>query len=126
MRIVVIDNDRHLLEGIMEILEIMGCQVSGASDPDECRRLIEQHRPHLLMLDMSGVGVLHWVREQSPVPGLSVILLQESSRTPDLDIDAALAKPFDAEDMLSVVLRFADSDQATGVRRYLEMGIFPE
>ena len=130
MRLVVIDDNTILMQGIVELLHLNGCQAIGADDPREGLRLIEQHHPHVVVVDvmmpyLSGVDVLQWIRRQPvPIKSTFVIIMHSDSLSYELNCDAFMVKPFDPDDLLRLVLDFADSDQATGIRHYLETGQF--
>ena len=90
LRIVVIDNDSVTLGTLKETLKLQGYQVSTANDRTTALSMLEECKPHLVILDtlgsdFDGFEILLFIRKRWDVP---VIML---SKDKDLDM-ATLAK----------------------------------
>ncbi len=112
--ILVVEDEHHLAIGIKYNLEAEGYQVTVAGDGPAALSAIEEHGEHLhlvildLMLPgMSGYTVCQTLREEGnavPVLMLSARTLTEDRiRGYDVGADQYLQKPFDLEELLSMV-----------------------
>lgn len=107
--ILVIDDDRNILEIIKLYLNKEGYSVQVGERGDTALALFRETKPALVVLDvmlpgLDGWKVLHQLREESDVP---VIMLTAKSDTLDrvqgldLGADDYMAKPFDAKELLA-------------------------
>ncbi len=107
--ILVIDDDRNILEIIKLYLNKEGYAVHVGERGDTALALFRETKPALVVLDvmlpgLDGWKVLHQLREESDVP---VIMLTAKSDTLDrvqgldLGADDYMAKPFDAKELLA-------------------------
>lgn len=115
--ILVVDDDAGIRELISETLADEGYAVVAAPNGVIALRLLEECHPSLILLDllmplMDGDEFLRRYREM-PGPHVPVVVFSASGlnrvgrTTRNLDADAFLAKPFDLEDLLKLVVRFA-------------------
>ena len=84
-RILVVDDEPHILKAVSRRLERSGYQVEVAADGEEALEKFERFRPDLIVLDlmlprMDGYEVCHAIRERSSVP---IIILSARSEEPD-------------------------------------------
>jgi len=121
--ILVIDDDRNILEIIKLYLNKEGYSVQAGERGDTALSLFRETKPALVVLDvmlpgLDGWKVLHQLREESDVP---VIMLTAKSDTLDrvqgldLGADDYMVKPFDAKELLArikAVLRRASAPEA--------------
>jgi two-component system KDP operon response regulator KdpE len=119
VRILVIEDEVALARALRRGLTAQGYEVSIARSGEEALELLEQHRPHLLLLDlglpeMSGLDVCKRVRELSAVLPIIVLSVRNKERDKvlalDLGADDYVAKPFGMDEVLArirVALRHA-------------------
>jgi DNA-binding response OmpR family regulator len=105
-RILIIDDERGILDEVKDYLEEEGFCVETAEDGTKGLRLLESFRPHVMILDLklpdiSGMEILRKSRQS--FPGVRVIvstgyvdpvLIDEAEA---LGRDAYLQKPFNLE-----------------------------
>ena len=93
-RILIVDDDKDMLDVLAFKLTQAGYEVVGVSDGQAALESIESNPPRLVILDymmsgLSGLDVLRRVRANDATKNLAVILL--TGRTGDSDVDAAFA-----------------------------------
>lgn len=127
--ILVIDDDRNILEIIKLYLNKEGYAVQTGERGDTALALFREAKPALVVLDvmlpgLDGWKVLHQLRQESDVP---VIMLTAKSDTLDrvqgldLGADDYMVKPFDAKELLArikAVLRRAAAPEAERIVVY--------
>jgi DNA-binding response OmpR family regulator len=110
-RILVVDDDRQIVEVVAACLSGEGYAVTRAYDGDEGLRLAIDTRPDLIVLDLmlpkrSGLDIVRALRPQSNVP---VVILSardsETDRTVGLELgaDDYVTKPFSARELVARV-----------------------
>jgi CheY-like chemotaxis protein len=117
--LVVEDND-DLRELVGGILEREGFHVSMAADGQEALDLTTSAVPDLILLDMRMPRMDGWAfareyrRRHGQRTPIVVVTAAESAaaRAADVGAEGCLAKPFDIEDLLAVVRRFAFAERA--------------
>ena len=124
--ILVIDDDRNILEIVKLYLNKEGFTVQVGERGDTALTLFRETKPSLVVLDvmlpgMDGWKVLHQLRQESDVP---VIMLTAKGDTLDrvqgldLGADDYMVKPFDAKELLArvkAVLRRSNAPEAERV-----------
>jgi CheY-like chemotaxis protein len=112
--VLVVDDDPDLRATVAEILDLEGCDVEQATNGAEALEQIEAAPPCVILLDMrmpvlDGWGVARELRARGiEVPIVVMTAAQDAGRwAREIDADAFLAKPFDLDDLLTVVSRFA-------------------
>ena len=119
-RILVIDDERSILELVRMNLELAGYEVVTGESGQEALQLVASCRPELLILDVmlpdqSGYYVLRHLREQGE--RLPVIMLTAKGEREDrilglrLGADDYVTKPFSSEELIlrvQAVLRRAE------------------
>lgn len=80
IRVVLADDHAVVRQGIRDFLEEAGDieVVAEASDGEEAKAFIRQHRPDVAVLDVrmpeaTGIEVTRWVREESPATGVLIL-----------------------------------------------------
>jgi two-component system, OmpR family, alkaline phosphatase synthesis response regulator PhoP len=109
-RVLVADDEPHLLRLVKFRLEREGYDVLLATDGDEALELARRERPDLCVLDVmmpkrSGFDVLRELRADPECAGMKVIML--TARAHDRDVDAGFAlgaddyitKPFSPQEL---------------------------
>ena len=114
-RILLVDDDREIVETLQIALEAGGYEVSIARDGNQGLALVERENPDLVILDMmmpkrSGFLVLEKLRRTRPVP-IRVIMItaNEGSRhkayAEMLGVDDYIRKPFAMDQLIESVGR---------------------
>ena len=114
-RILLVDDDREIVETIQIALEAKGYELSIARDGNQGLALAERENPDLVILDMmmpkrSGFLVLERLRRTRPVP-IRVIMItaNEGSRhkayAEMLGVDDYIRKPFPMDQLIESVTR---------------------
>lgn len=110
-RILLVDDERPIVESLRYALEKEGYDVLEACDGSEALNLARTHAPDLVLLDimlpgMSGFEVCRILRKESPVP---ILMLTARSDEPDrvvgldLGADDYITKPFSMREVLARV-----------------------
>ncbi len=121
--ILVVDDDHDIRSLLIDYLDNNGCRTLGAADGTAMWRLLEQHQPDLLVLDLNlpgedGLVLCRNLRAKSSLP---IIML--TARTDPVDrilglemgADDYLAKPFEPRELLArirSVLRRSQNNSA--------------
>ena len=112
--ILVVDDDRELVEGLRMVLERQGYQVIQAHDGHQGKQAIYNQRPDLVILDMmmprmGGYPVLEHFRDKKDAPPIIMITANEGSRhkayAEYLGVIDYVRKPFAMERLLESVHR---------------------
>ena len=110
--ILIVDDDRELVEGLRTLLEKQGFRIMTASDGHQAKNLIYNQPPDLVILDMmmhrmGGYPVLEHFRDKPDAPPFIMITANEGSRhkayAEYLGVVDYLRKPFAMERLLEAV-----------------------
>ncbi len=113
-RILIIDDDVSIRNGLEELFESTGYQVDTAEDGFMAGALVEQYRPAVIILDLimpglDGFSVCRHIKEQKHLKDIKIIVLtgypskenvQEVKRA---GADIVISKPVDSEIILKEV-----------------------
>ena len=111
--ILIVDDDRELVEGLRAVLEKQGYTVIQAHDGHQGKQMIYNHKPGLVILDMmmprmGGYPVLEHFRGKD-APPIIMITANEGSRhkayAEYLGVIDYIRKPFAMERLLEAVQR---------------------
>ena len=116
--IIVVDDDRDLREGIVEILTDDGFTTIGCETAEAALSAIKLHRPRVLIADnmmpgMGGMSLMPIVKRD--YPGIKIIMITAFSTVDNAvaamksGADDYLAKPFKRDDLLMAVKRSLES-----------------
>lgn len=119
MRILVVDDDPSIRELLTAQLQLAGHDVTVATDGQAALDAVGRHAPDAMVVDVMMPGVNGWqVLEalgaapggrQFPVVVLSARDLRDDVRRGyELGASAVLAKPYDADELLSVLTTLHD------------------
>jgi len=112
--ILVVDDDREMVDGLRAVLERQGYQVIQAHDGHQGKQAIYLHRPDLVILDMmmprmGGFPVLEHFRDKKDAPPIIMITANEGSRhkayAEYLGVVDYIRKPFAMERLVEAVNR---------------------
>ena len=112
--ILVADDEPALLRLLEFVLGRRGYVIQGVTNGNAAIEVLKTESPDLVILDvmmpgLDGYEVLTYIRETAHLEGLPVVMLTARAQLDDIQLglslgaDAYLAKPFDPEDLLSVV-----------------------
>ena len=110
--ILIVDDDRELVDGLRTMLERQGHRVIQAHDGHQGKAAIYNQRPDLVILDMmmprmGGYPVLEHFRDKTDAPPIIMITANEGSRhkayAEYLGVVAYIRKPFATEKLLEAV-----------------------
>ena len=109
-QIIVIEDDRAILRGLKDNLECESYEVLTATDGEQGYRLIQEHNPDLIVLDlmmpkMDGYELCRKVRSE----GMAVPILMLTARSEEMDrvhgldigADDYVTKPFSVPELLA-------------------------
>ncbi len=120
--ILIVDDDRELVDGLRSVLERQGFRVITAHDGHQCKTAVYNHRPDLVILDMmmprmGGYPVLEHFKGKPDAPPIIMVTANEGSRhkayAEYLGVIDYIRKPFAAERLLEAVNK-ALAPPATG------------
>ena len=127
-KILVIDDEEHILELLKFNLELSGHKVICSTNGKDGLEMAREESPDLVLLDwmlpnISGIDVLKVIREDKKVSDLPVIMLtaknMEDDKIEGLDIgaDDFITKPFSIKELMAriktVLRRYHTSDDTT-------------
>src|SRR5262249_60097295 len=110
--ILIVDDDRELVDGLRSMLERQGFRVIQAHDGHQGKAAVYNQRPDLMILDMmmprmGGYPVLEHFRGKPDAPPIIMITANEGSRhkayAEYLGVVAYIRKPFATEKLLEAV-----------------------
>ena len=111
IHVVVVDDERDIRETVAEYLDMNGYKVSKADGGPALRKLAEQDRIDLAILDVTmpgedGLSLARWLREHSG-PGVIMLTARDSvvDRVVGIEMgaDDYVTKPFDLRELLARV-----------------------
>lgn len=122
VRVLVVDDDPTVRELLHAELTNAGHDVELAVDGSAGLELLRSSRPDAVLLDvmmpgLSGWEVLRELRSDSSFDGLTVVLLSARDRADDvrhgyeLGASLVLSKPYDSEQLLSLLSALQDRTQ---------------
>lgn len=123
-RIVIAEDDPHILQLLEHVLSVEGHQVTTAKDGEEGLETVKRLKPDLLITDVmmprrNGYQLVHAIlNETQDLPTPKIIIL--TSRTDPADVkrgltvgaDVYIAKPFDIQEVTGHVRELLASQQA--------------
>lgn len=119
-RILIAEDEPHIVESLTFILTQAGCLVSVVYDGDAAIQAMQiRPLPDVLILDVmlpkrNGFEVLKWVKSQPGLKNVPVLVLTAKGQQQDretaeaLGVDAFITKPFSNRDIVECVKRLVD------------------
>ena len=110
--ILVVDDDRELVDALRSLLERQGYRVIQAHDGHQAKQAVYNQRPDLMILDMmmprmGGYPVLEHFKDKSDAPPIIMVTANEGSRhkvyAEYLGVIDYIRKPFAMERLLETV-----------------------
>ena len=119
-KILVVDDERHIVRLVQVNLERAGYQVVSAFDGKEALKKVVSEQPNLIVLDvmmphMDGFEVLKRLRGNAATKNIPVIMLTAKAQDADVfrgwasGVDCYLTKPFNPMELLTFVKRIFES-----------------
>jgi CheY-like chemotaxis protein len=114
LRVLLVDDDPEILEATGQVLREWGYAVDAAPDGASALELARKAKPDLMLIDllmpiMDGWTLIERLRAEKVATGVPVVVFsadpQLRSSTGKPQVDAALSKPFDLEELQDVVER---------------------
>ena len=130
MKILVIDDEEHILELLKFNLELSGFDVCVSTEANQTIELIGREKPDLLLLDwmlpkISGIDILKKIRQDEDIYDIPVIMLtaknMEDDKIQGLNVgaDDYITKPFSIKELMArintVLRRYRISDKSQPV-----------
>lgn len=118
--ILIVDDDRELVDGLRALLERQGYRVIQAHDGHQGKQAIYNQRPDLVILDMmmqrmGGYPVLEHFKGKADAPPFIMITANEGSRhkayAEYLGVVEYIRKPFAAEKLMDAVHKAFATDR---------------
>jgi CheY-like chemotaxis protein len=113
--VLVIDDDPDILATVEQILNSEGYEVISAQNGKEALSVLESHRPDVILLDLMMPVMDGWEFRRRlnghPAADIPVIVVSAdrdvARKAATINADGYIAKPFDLDDLIDVVQRFA-------------------
>lgn len=114
-RVLVVEDDASLREGLVDVLDGKGYEVLSATQGEEGLRRLHEFRPKVVLLDlvmpvMDGLSFLTEKNRHPSVARIPVVAMTaqgDGGGALELNADALVSKPFQAEDILKLVDLYA-------------------
>ncbi len=115
-RIIIIDDDKDILEALKELLEIEGYVVKINPNGDNVLALIEQFKPNTLLLDFllsgkDGASICKAIRQCENTKFLPIIMMSAhpyaQKAIADCGANEFIRKPFDVEYLLRILTAYS-------------------
>src|SRR5580692_4226250 len=119
--ILVVDDDRELVDALRSMLERQGFRVIQAHDGHQAKQAVYNQRPDLMILDMmmprmGGYPVLEHFKDKSDAPPIIMVTANEGSRhkvyAEYLGVIDYIRKPFAMERLLETVQKALGAPKA--------------
>lgn len=113
-KILVVDDDEHILRSLSQYLELEDFNVVSASSGPDALKLFDQESPDLVVLDvmmpgMDGYQVLEKLRSHSDSAGVPVLMLTARDQHNDIlkgyqmGATSYLVKPFNLDELVDAI-----------------------
>jgi DNA-binding response OmpR family regulator len=113
-QILIADDEPNIVTALEFLLQRHGYEVHVARNGDEALRLIEQHQPDLVLLDVmmpqrSGYDVCQRVREREDWRHIKIVMLSAKGRDVEvnkgmsLGADLYITKPFSTRELVAKI-----------------------
>ncbi len=124
-KILVVDDERHIVRLVQVNLERAGYEVAVAYDGIEALEMLAQERPDMLILDvmmprMDGFEVLKKLQADDATKDIPIIMLTAKAQDADIfkgwssGVSSYLTKPFNPRELLTFVERIFQSLEEPG------------
>lgn len=132
-KILVVDDERHIVRLVQVNLERAGYEVVTAYDGEEALQKVREERPDLIVLDimmpkMGGFEVMKHLKADPTTRDIPVIMLTAKAQDADVfrgwqsGVDCYLTKPFNPLELLTFIKRIFESLEEEPGERAWEIG----
>ena len=122
-RVLIVEDDRHIIESLTFVLEREGFAVAAELDGEAALRRLRADPPDLVILDvmlpkLNGFEVLKQLRADAALREMPVIVLTAKGQQQDrrmaegIGVDGFMTKPFSNRDIVDAVRRVATANGA--------------
>lgn len=117
-KVLVVDDDRDILEVIQIILEDQGYDVAITQDGNEVEQKIKDVNPDLILLDIwlagiDGQDIAAKLKKQKSTKDIPIIMISAVNKSDKIAQNAGvedfLSKPFDMDELISIVGKHTSS-----------------
>ena len=131
-KILVVDDERHIVRLVQVNLERSGYQVVAAFDGKEALKKVSSEKPDLVVLDvmmpyMDGFQVLKQMKADAATKDIPVIMLTAKAQDADVfrgwasGVDMYLTKPFNPLELITFVKRIFEAAGEEGDEKTYEL-----
>ena len=122
--VLILDNDPDVLDIMQEALTYEGLHVTCVAETNDILKLIDKHKPDLLMVDyllngVNGGELCYQLKENPQTQRLPVIIMSAYPRVllslGTYSSDDFIAKPFDLEDIVGRIKKLTDKRRNRGL-----------
>ena len=124
-KILVVDDDEHILRSLAQYLELEDFDVTTASSGTEALQRFEESTPDLMVLDvmmpgMDGFEVLQKVRQGADTAALPVLMLTARDQHADImkgyqmGATSYLVKPFNLDELVEAINEVFETQKKPG------------
>jgi CheY-like chemotaxis protein len=111
--VLVVDDEIDIRQAVAEVLADEGYQVYAASDGAEALSQCRAHHPSVVLLDLMMPRMNGWefrdAQKHDPdVSAIPVVVISALGRVSNIDAQGFIQKPFDLDELLSMVKRHAE------------------
>lgn len=130
-RIIVCDDEPHIVRAISLKFARAGFDIHGASDAESCWELLQKQTPALLITDytmpgLNGAELVRRIRGHAALAELPVIMLtargfelvEQSGELDDLKLSAMVTKPFSPRELVVKVYEILGYDAEPSTSAY--------
>lgn len=115
MSVLVVDDESDIREAVAEVLADEGYVVHGASDGAEALRTARAVHPSIVLLDLMMPGMNGWEfraaqKDDPDIQDIPVVVLSALGRVSGMDAAGFIQKPFDLEELLSMIRAHAQDE----------------
>ena len=116
-KILIFDDNVHILDLCTEILNDLGCEVKTSATTNDVVEKVRHHLPQLIFMDnwlpdISGIEATRLIKAESDLQQIPVIYFTANPNIKNLAEDAGadnyLAKPFDIDVFEEIVKKYLD------------------
>lgn len=113
IKLMVIDDEKNICDFVGEFFKDVGYQVTAVTDPLKALPLIQQEKPHVILLDINmpgikGLPLLKKIREVNKETKVIMVTIVNDPQTrqeaESLGANAFVSKPFTTEYLEDVVI----------------------
>ena len=130
-KVLLVDDDRDLVEAMRTVLENDGYEVEAACDGAQCLEKVEAGPPDLIVLDImmrtmgDGMYVAQHLRQDEATRSIPIIVVSGINRVPPyslwpdeawLPVDVFMEKPVEPEQLLEAVRNSLGRQDTFGAR----------